>query len=94
MEAQRLTGTIAMWLPDKGYGFANVEGLDGKVFCHRSQIRQTPGLQVAALFPGVRITFVPVEDAKGIQALDIEIVPGKLRFNLSIAGETAVRSIY
>ena len=94
MEAQRINGEVATWNVAKAYGFISADGVEDRIFAHRSQLRQSSETQIIALSPGTRVTFVLAETAKGLEAFDVAIVPGRVRFNLTQDGQTVVRVRY
>jgi cold shock CspA family protein len=93
MDTQRIIGTVAAWNVAKGYGFATADGIDQRIYVHRSQIRQSAELQIIAFTPGTKINFVLAENAQGLQALDVDVSPARVRWNLTQGGQTVVRTI-
>ena len=71
-----------------------VEGLDEKIYCPASEIRQTPPLNVIGFAPGARVEFTVAIGDKGLRAKDIDLVKPAARFNLTLGGRTVVRAVY
>jgi CspA family cold shock protein len=69
-DAVQMTGTMKWYNPDKGFGFAVVEGGGKDVFVHAS-VLQRAGLQTLA--EGQRVTMDVAEGRKGPEAVAIRL---------------------
>ena len=66
--AIRISGTVARWIGDKGFGF--IQGEDGlQYFVHRSAVRSGQDLHV-----GEMVTFVQSTSEKGPRAEAVEAI--------------------
>jgi cold shock CspA family protein len=67
--AERLTGTIVRWLPDKGFGF--IQDPQGtQYFFHRSSVRDISSASTE-VHQNQAVSFVPGNSPKGPRAEDV-----------------------
>jgi cold shock protein len=71
--AERETGTVKWFNPDKGYGFIERQG-GPDVFVHHSAIR---GEGYRNLEEGQRVEFTVERGPKGLQAADVSVQGGR-----------------
>jgi len=71
--AERETGTVKWFNPDKGYGFIERQG-GPDVFVHHSAIR---GEGFRNLEEGQRVEFTVERGPKGLQAADVSVQGGR-----------------
>jgi cold shock protein len=71
--AERETGTVKWFNPDKGYGFIERQG-GPDVFVHHSAIR---GEGFRNLEEGQRVEFTVEKGPKGLQAADVSVQGGR-----------------
>lgn len=64
-----MQGTISKIIHDRGYGFIYVEGQEGNIFFHRSQISE--GLDFDKLKEGQIVNFDLETTEKGPQAVNL-----------------------
>ena len=70
MGSERMTGSIARFYPDKGFGFVRVVGRDD-VFVHAADLQDKGA---GPLAPGVMVAFDLNETARGPRAINVEIL--------------------
>jgi CspA family cold shock protein len=66
MAMTRQTGTIRVYVPEKGYGFLTADSGDPNVFFHASDYGGSTGPAA-----GVRVSFELVARPKGLRAVDV-----------------------
>jgi cold shock CspA family protein len=68
---ERQTGTIAIWISTRGFGYIVNQETFQKFFFHFSQVLNASKIEV-----GLKATFgiSPVRDGKNLRAIDVEVL--------------------
>jgi cold shock CspA family protein len=68
---ERQTGTIAVWISTRGFGYIVNEENFQKFFFHFSQVLNADKIEV-----GLKATFgiSPIRDGKNLRAIDVEVL--------------------
>ena len=67
----RITGKVAWFSDNKGYGFLQADGVAGDIFVHYSAVQ---GVDLKTLKEGQSVSFELVEGPKGSQAYNLTVM--------------------
>lgn len=67
-----MIGTVAAWIPDRGFGFVNVAGTLKSVFCHVSDVAGLEAGDPPAV--GDTLEFDVIDTPRGPRARDVKIL--------------------